>query len=140
MQMNEIKSFLGTGWGFPVAFDDSIGVTMVSDAEDIRQSITLLLNTTPGERVTNPRYGCDLQSKIFKSINTRTVADLDLMITVAIGLYEPRVDLEKVEIDTSGEMDGVILIDLTYVIRRINTRTNMVFPFYKLEGTNIVEE
>ncbi len=43
----KIKSFLGTGWGFPVAFDDSIGVTMVSDDEDIRQSITLLLNTTP---------------------------------------------------------------------------------------------
>ena len=82
--MNDVKSFLGTGWGFPVAFDDTTGVVLVSDAEDIRQSITLLLNTTPGERVTNPRYGCDLHSQIFRPINTETIAALDNIITIAI--------------------------------------------------------
>ena len=138
--MSEVKSFLGTGWGFPIAFDDSIGVTMVSDAEDIRQSIILLLNTTPGERVTNPQYGCDLHSKIFKSISIESMTEIEEMIATAIGIYEPRVKVEEIDIDTSEELEGVVLINLVYVIRRVNTRTNMVFPFYKLEGTNIVEE
>jgi uncharacterized protein len=138
--MNEVKSFLGTGWSFPVAFDDSIGVTMVSDAEDIRQSIILLLNTTPGERVTNPQYGCDLHSKIFKSISVESVTEIEEMIATAIGIYEPRVKVEEIDIDTTEELEGVVLINLVYIIRRVNTRTNMVFPFYKLEGTNIVEE
>ena len=138
--MSETKSFLGTGWSFPISFDDSIGVAMVSDDEDIRQSISILLNTTPGERVTNPDFGCDLHSRIFKPIDSENKALIDDLIRVAISKYEPRIILEELNIDDSQELDGLILIELIYLIRQVNTRTNMVFPFYKLEGTNLKED
>ncbi len=57
------KSFLGTGWAFPVTFDKKpeCAVRMVSEVEDIEQSLTLLLSTRPGERVMRPDYGCNLE-------------------------------------------------------------------------------
>ena len=138
--MDELKSFLGIGWSFPIAFDDRNGIKMVSDEEDIRQSISILLNTTPGERVTNPNFGCDLHSRIFKTIDSQNKAIIDDIIRIAISKYEPRIILEELNIDDSQELDGIILIELKYLIRQVNIRTNMVFPFYKLEGTNIKDE
>ncbi|RQP08730.1 MAG: hypothetical protein EAS52_24730, partial [Parapedobacter sp.] len=53
------KSFLGTGWSFPPQFDNEGGsVEMLSDGEDIRSSLEILLSTRPGERVMRPNYGC----------------------------------------------------------------------------------
>jgi len=68
---NQIKkSFLGTGWGFPPEFNElTLSVNMVSEEEDIRQSLFILLSTTPGERPLNPAYGCDLQSLVFEKIS-----------------------------------------------------------------------
>ena len=45
------KSFLGTGWAFPPEFDHlSKAVRMVTEEEDLRESLTILLGTSPGER------------------------------------------------------------------------------------------
>lgn len=139
--MKEVKSFLGTGWSFPPRFDEETsGITMVSEEEDIRESIFLLLSTTPGERITNPKYGCDLRQYVFKPI----VAEIDFLmketIKRAILFFEPRVIVDDIVIDTSNEIDGVVNINLYYTVVSINVRTNMVFPFYKVEGTDIIEE
>ena len=40
------KSFLGTGWSFPPQFNKNTGsVSMVSDEEDIKQSLNIYFNT-----------------------------------------------------------------------------------------------
>ena len=55
-------SFLGTGWSFPPAFDRKIAQpVMVSDEEDISQSLDIILSTSLGERVLRPNFGCDLK-------------------------------------------------------------------------------
>ena len=56
---NRNQDWLGRGWSFPPEFDrQSLAVNMVSADADIAQSLTILLNTSPGERVMNPAYGC----------------------------------------------------------------------------------
>lgn len=135
------KSFLGTGWSFPIKFDGhSKSIAMVSEEEDIKQSLLILLSTRPGERLTNPNYGCRIHDFLFEPLNNLTLVMMEDAIRLSILYYEPRVDIEKINIDTSEEKDGKIMISLDYKVRRINSRTNVVYPFYKLEGTNIVEE
>ena len=64
------KSFLGTGWSFPPRFSKQAeGLELSSFEDDIAESLYILLSTTPGERIMNPEYGCDLQSQVFQNIN-----------------------------------------------------------------------
>lgn len=138
--MKENKSFLGTGWGFPVSFDEDLKtVHLVSEDEDIRQSLGLLLNTTPGERMTKPDYGCDLEAFIYKPISSETEYLMKEVIKTAVWKYEPRIDLEEIEIDTTKKLEGIVNIRLYYLIKKVNVRTNIVYPFYFDEGTEIVD-
>jgi phage baseplate assembly protein W len=51
--------------------------------------------------------------------------------------HEPRIELEKVILNDTRELEGVILIEINYRVKTTNSRFNFVFPFYKLEGTDI---
>ncbi len=134
----EQKTFLGTGWAFPPEFSaDPYGARLVSDEEDIRQSLLLLLSTTPGERIMRPKYGCDLMSVVFNRLTAATESQIVDMVTMAVLRFEPRVTLEEVRVEASPAHYGMIRIQLDYTIRRTNTRENVVFPFYLQEGTNI---
>ena len=135
---NKDKSFLGRGWSFPPTFNSKVGgVTMVSEEEDIKQSLEILLGTSLGERIMLPEYGCDLHKYLFESISTSKIHFLQELIRTAILNYEPRIDLEEINIDHSDYLDGIIRINLDYSIQTTNTRFNLVFPYYKVEGTNI---
>jgi phage baseplate assembly protein W len=137
--MSHIKSFLGTGWSFPPSFDRERGtVTMVSDEVDIRQSLEIILFTSVGERVMRPTFGSTLQESFFDAIDSVSIDIMKDAIDQAILNFEPRVTLNELEIETSDINDGVLKINLDYTIRGINVRTNIVFPFYFKEGTNIL--
>lgn len=138
--MDEIKAddFLGVGWSFPPRFEQSSnGIYMPRADEDIREAIFILLSTQPGERVMNPDFGCDLQGQVFKQIDNSTINEIKDLIATAILYFEPRVRLEEISVDTSGEMDGRLDIHLEYTVIQANSRTNMVYPFYFIEGTNL---
>lgn len=130
--------FLGIGWSFPPRFEKSSqGIYMPRAEEDIREAIFVLLSTQPGERVMNPDFGCDLQSQVFKQIDTSTINQIKDLIATAILYFEPRIRLEEIQVDTSREMDGRLDIHLEYTVLQVNSRTNMVYPFYFIEGTNL---
>jgi hypothetical protein len=136
--MNNELSFLGTGWSFPPEFNRRGKVTMVSAEADIRQSLLILLGTTPGERVMQPTFGCGLRSQVYENINESTVTVLKDLIKRAILFFEPRVILHLIEIDQSRAYDGYLDIHLVYSIISTNTRHNIVYPFYFREGTDVI--
>lgn len=138
--LNDDRTFLGRGWSFPPVFDEkTASLRMVEEEEDISQSIFLLLSTRPGERIMQPDYGCELQNLVFEKINADTVGKIEDFIATSILYYEPRVTLEKIDVDASDELNGYLQIELEYLIRKTNVRTNIVYPFYFIEGTNIKE-
>jgi len=138
--MKQNNSFLGRGWSFPPTFNKDAGsIEMVGEEEDIRQSLYILLSTTPGERITNVKYGCDLNRVLFDPVNSSVDIIIKDLISRAVLYYEPRISLKEVFIDKSRQLEGIVEITLQYVVRRINVRSNIVFPFYQLEGTNVKE-
>ena len=133
------QSFLGTGWGFPPTFD-RVGhrVRLVADAEDIAESILLILRTRPGERVMQPTFGCPLSRLVFGTVDAAMIAELNHMIRFALLEFEPRINFISADVLDREELDGVIHIAVHYSIVITNTRHNLVFPFYlEGEGTNI---
>lgn len=131
-------TFLGRGWSFPPTFSlVPLGVAMLEQEADIASSLEVLLTTIPGERMLLPEFGCNLEELIFENLDTTTRTLLEDKIESAILYYEPRIELEKVSLDGSRDLEGVVLIDVTYRVRTTNSRFNFVFPFYKQEGTDI---
>lgn len=136
--MNEEKAFLGKGWSFPPTFDASSGKLEISEAEqDISESLQILLTTRIGERIMQPRYGCNLDDYVFENINRTFITFIYDLVESAILYFEPRIDLENVLIRQDNVVEGMLEIEVVYRIRSTNTRANVVFPFYKTEGNNI---
>lgn len=192
-------SFIGKGWSFPPGFDKAdVNLDLSAGALDIRESLTILLSTSPGERKMQPDYGCDLTPLLFEPVNLSLKKRLSDQIERSILKYEPRVLVEDVHISTTapsagkdvalhysdrdllrqmmdrvvtnpdefsysykGEKKGevkdqekqealespasetsstagtMVYINVSYLIRRTNTRTNLVYPYYLKEATNI---
>lgn len=128
-------AFLGQGWNFPPVLTED-GVKMVAYEKDIEQSLRVLFSTSPGERVNRYDYGCPLRRYAFEPIYTQTLVRMRADITRAIILFEPRITLEDVSFEEKAE-EGLLLICITYTIIRTNSRSNMVYPFYLNEGTNL---
>ncbi len=129
--------FVGKGWSFPPEFQKAkFGVKMVTGAEDIEQSLNILLSTRLGERFLHPDFGCDLSALLFEPIDLTLKTTIEDTIRNAIILYEPRIDLEEV-VFTENVDEGALFINLIYLVRTTNTRTNIVYPFYLQEGSNL---
>ena len=132
------KKFLGSGWSFPPEFHrhaGALGVQMVSEDEDIGESLEILLSTSPGERVMQPDYGCGLKAKVFETINESSITEIKDLIERAVLFFEPRISLEDIDVDTGEAVEGRLWIRLSYRVRKTNSRRNIVYPFYFLEGS-----
>jgi phage baseplate assembly protein W len=136
--MEKTPSFLGRGWSFPPEFQKETGtVKMIEDEADIESSLEILLATRLGERVMLPQYGCNLEDLLFNSLNLTVKTYVIDLIKTAILYHEPRIDVKKIDIDPADELNGVLLINIEYIVRSTNSRKNMVFPFYKEEGSEL---
>lgn len=132
--MNDENSFLGIGWSFPPSFDSSgAEVQMLTGADDIQSSLQVLLSTRLGERVMQPLFGCNMDVMLFDLLDTTLKTEMKNLIEKAILYFEPRIHLEKIDIEAKDDLNGVILITLDYIIRSTNTRGNLVYPFYLSE-------
>lgn len=134
--MKHKRTFLGIGWKFPPTFDRGTGsVMLVSEEEDIKESLFILLSTKPGERIMLPEYGCDLHKMLFESMDSSLITQIKSMIEHSILYFEPRIILNDIDIRPDKNTDGLLLIDVHYTIRKTNKRSNMVYPYYIIEGT-----
>lgn len=133
--------FLGRGLGFPPTFKKSVpaggDIVMVEGALDIQQSLQILLSTRPGERVLQPDFGCNLDTMLFEPLTLSLLSLMRDTVKTAIIRHEPRIIVNDVRIDASGQLEGTVMIQVDYTIRSNNSRFNFVFPFYIQEGTDV---
>jgi uncharacterized protein len=136
--MEDVSPFLGRGWAFPPRFDfENNSPMMVAEEEDIQESLRIILSTAQGERYMNPKFGSELSYLIFDSIDSILINRIKDCISSAILNFEPRITLDNIIVDVTAGFQGRIDIMLEYTVRKINVRTNIVYPFYFKEGTNV---
>jgi phage baseplate assembly protein W len=104
---------LGQGWAFPPVPAGPAGFAWQSGAALVRQSILLILDTEPGERVMRPDFGCGLNRYLMEPNNPATRAAIARDITAALTAWEPRIELAAVDVAATGD-PAAALVSISY--------------------------
>lgn len=125
-----MSDFRGSGLAFPL-HPDAGGIMRYVDGDaEVAQSVRLLLMTAAGERVMRSRFGTQAPRLVFAPGSETNKSLLEVSIRDAIRDYEPRVELDDVEVSEDPLEPERIDIEVTYTVRRTNTRDSIVFPYY----------
>jgi phage baseplate assembly protein W len=110
------KDFLGRGWKFAFGFDPaSGGVSMSEHEENIRQSVTIILGTQPGERQMLPDFGCRIHELMFAPATRATATMAQYHVETALARWEPRIDV--INVDSYPGSSGVLRVEVKYRIK-----------------------
>jgi len=127
--MSPALSFLGKGWTFPVAPAAEGALEYAAGADKVAQSIWIILDTDPGERVMRPAFGCGLRRYLMAPNTTATRALIKHDVQIALATQEPRITVTDLQV-TPGDDPALVLIRVAYVNVRDNRPGNLVYPFY----------
>ena len=125
-----MTEFLGRGWRFPIVPDAGGGLRYVEGDENVGQSLVLLLSTGWGERVMRPRFGTNARELVFAPGSVANITALEESVEDAVRDHEPRVRLVSVVATPDPVQAERVDIEVTYTVRRTNTQSSIVFPFY----------
>lgn len=120
----------GRGWNFPIVPDARRGqLGYVSGPDKVRQSIMLILETEPGERVMRSTFGCGLRRYLMKPNTPATRALIKNDVELALVAFEPRIRVQAVSVDP-GDDPSLVLVQIAYIHVLDGRKDNLVYPFY----------
>ncbi len=103
---------------------------MAGGPTGVECSIRVVLSTAPGERVMRPAFGCKIWDLLFEPVNSNTIGLMSHAVREALAQWEPRVDVEDVNVVPDRDDSALVRILVTYVVKTTNDRRNLVYPFY----------
>lgn len=141
------QEFLGAGWKFSVDLVpgergelapgdqgdiviDQGDFTLSQLEEKIQESIFIILSTAPGERLMRPEFGCNIHELVFAPNNASTAGLARFYVEEALVRWEPRIDIEEIEVQADPTMPALLLISISYRVRSTDSQFNVVYPFY----------
>ena len=80
-------------------------VGKVTDVQAIKRSVRNLVLTNRGERLFHPEIGGDVYGSLFENFTPIVEAELRIAIIRVIEIYEPRVILEEVLVNTASGIE-----------------------------------
>ena len=124
---------VGSGWRFPLKIDRRGGIALTQDyTEEIDQAIRIIVSTPLGYRLMRPDFGCRIHELLFAPINASTFTAAAHYVTEALGYWEPRIDIEDIQVVPHPDMPSCLLITIAYRIRTTHDQRALVYPFYSI--------
>jgi uncharacterized protein len=133
--MTTSSRLLGRGWKYPFTLDESGEVALSEGEEDIQEAIWMILSTAYGERLMHPDFGCEIHDLVFAPNDTGTAGLARHYVEEALIRWEPRIDIEEIEVQADYAQPEQLLISVSYRVRATDSRYNLVYPFYLTRGT-----
>lgn len=124
------KSFIGSGFNFPMKVDANGAVAVSLDEDNVEQSIQIILGTAKGERLYRATFGCSIHDLVFHPNNSVTAARVESAVKDSLLRFEPRIRDVEVKAEPDGFEPTRMNVSISYVVRALNKRENMVYPFY----------
>jgi phage baseplate assembly protein W len=125
-----MSDFRGRGVSFPLLPDAGGTLGYVEGDQEVSQSLRLLLMTAAGERVMRSGFGTEAPRLVFAPGSETNKKLLEVSVRNAIRDDEPRVELVDVTVTENGAAPERVDVEVTYTVRRTNTRDSIVFPYY----------
>lgn len=111
--MDQARIF-GKGMAFPPRVGPDGRIAWSSGEPNIHESIRLILSTEPGERLRLPTFGAGLRRFLFEPNNLATHTLIRQAITESLKRWEPRIQVESVEVEADPREAEVAIATLTY--------------------------
>jgi phage baseplate assembly protein W len=128
------RAFLGIGWRFPLQVTPAGGLARSAFERRIEESVRLILETAPGERVMLPDFGCGIHDLVFAPASASTQSLVVQRVRSALVRWEPRIDVLEITAESAPEDRQLLLIRISYAIRSNNAIGNLVYPFLLREA------
>jgi len=127
---HDAKTFLGNGLHFPLRLNARGEILLVTGTEDIEQSIRIILGTRPGERVMRPTFGCRAYELLFEPQSAATASMLQDYVYEALAIWEPRIEVQSVDVSAGEYGDSTLLAEIVYEIKATHDTRSIVYPFF----------
>ncbi|PKN93778.1 MAG: phage baseplate protein [Chloroflexi bacterium HGW-Chloroflexi-6] len=124
------QTFLGNGLNFPLRTDARGQVALVTGAEDIEQSIRIILGTRPGERVMRPTFGCRAHELLFEPRSAAAASLMQEYVHQSLRMWEPRIEVKNVNVVFDDSNPGALLAEIEYSIKATHDTRSIVYPFF----------
>lgn len=126
---NQQQEHLGTGLSFPLKLNAQGQMKLSTQAQKVKESILIILNTQIGERVYRPTFGCGLSKLTFAALNNNTMLQIRWCIREALETWEPRIIVDNVWTEAEP-VRGRIDIIINYRLKNYPDPYSLVYPFY----------
>jgi len=110
----------------------SSDVSKVTDVQAIKRSVRNLVLTNRGERLFHPEIGGNVHGSLFENFTPITEIELQSTITNTLEIYEPRVILEEVVVNspTGRDLDNNRLrITVSFTLANVPNKIEEVEVF-----------
>ena len=97
--MTDVGRVFGRGLAFPPTLGEGARLAWSAGADNIRESIRIILLTERGERVMLPDFGAGLRRFLFEPNTVATRRLIEDEIERALARWEPRIELESVAVE-----------------------------------------
>ena len=128
--MASAGTIIGRGFSWPMEVDHTGAIRLTDGADDLEQSIRVVLLTAPGERLMRPEFGCRIWDLLFEPVTPNLLGLIAEAVRDALAQWEPRIVVEDVQPVPDPDDAALIRILITYQVCATNDRRNLVYPFY----------
>ena len=104
--------FVGQGWSWPAGVGQTGGIALVSGDAELGQAIRLILGTALGELSMRPEFGCGIHDLVFDPSDSTLAGRVAHEVRASLLRWEPRVDVEDVQVQFDPDRPGLALIDV----------------------------
>jgi len=133
----DYANIIGRGIKFPFRIDPSTGriaiqnsSTKIEAEERIKQSIAQILGTRVGERPGLREFGSYLDDLPFEPNDEEFDSYVEYIVTDAITKWEKRVKIAEVIISRENLDDGLVDIQIKFIILATQEEGNMIYPHF----------
>jgi phage baseplate assembly protein W len=108
------QNIFGQGLGFPPRVGADGRLAWSEGETNVRESIRIILLTEPGERLMREEFGCGLRRFLFEPNTVTTRALIREQIMNSIKVWEPRVNVEDVTVESDAEEPRLVAVQIHF--------------------------
>lgn len=106
----------GRSIGFPPRLDKENRLSWSEGADNIRESIRIILTTEPGERLMLPNFGAGLKRFLFEPNTVPTHRLIEESIRQSLDLWEPRIELDAIDVIPDEDDPQAVWVMIRYTL------------------------